>query len=69
MKQHDFFSLQRRYRVVSRVCTRFNDFDYQRSRPKRDNKFPGISCGSLELVVVSKKAILEKPSNASSSYL
>ena len=38
----------------------------KRSRPRRRNKLPKTSSGSLELIVVSKTRVCEQPSGASS---
>ena len=48
--------------MVSRLWTRFGDSGYERSRPRSDNILPRNFSGRLELVVVSKTAILEQPS-------
>ena len=48
VNQHHFLSLhQRRYRVVSRLWTRFSYCDCIRFRPRNVNKFPRKSSGSL----------------------
>ena len=54
--------------MVSLHWTRLSDSDCKRSRPRKDNKSPRNSSGSLELVVVSKTTVLEQTSSASSTY-
>ena len=54
--------------MVSRLWTRFRNSNCKRSHPRKGNKFPRNSFGSLELVVVSIKTVLEQPSSTSSSY-
>ena len=68
VKKHDFLSLQRLYWVVSRLWTRFNYSDWQRSRPRIKNKFSSNFFGSLEVFAVSKKRFFEQSSIASSNY-
>ena len=54
VEQQEFLSLQGQFCVVSRLWTRFSYSDCDRFCPRNDKKFSRNSCGSSQLVVVSR---------------